>query len=126
MAKVKSAYFCQNCGYETPKWLGKCPSCGEWNTFVEEVIEKNIPSVVAFSTSTRNSKPQAIHTIENQEHVRIELKDKSIQKVTLENEPNSLYNSIQKTKSSQFKLEDFIWRGNERPNSKEDLLKLRE
>ena len=59
-------------------------------------------------------------------NIRIELKEKNIQKVTLENEPNSLYSSIQKTKSSQFKLEDFMWRGNERPNSKEDLLKLRE
>ncbi|MFN5879227.1 MAG: DNA repair protein RadA [Flavobacteriales bacterium] len=81
MAKVKSAYFCQNCGCETPKWLGKCPSCAEWNTFVEEIIEKNIPSVVAFSTSTRNAKPQAIHTIENQEHVRISLKDKELNRV---------------------------------------------
>ncbi len=81
MAKVKSAYFCQNCGYETPKWLGKCPSCNEWNTFVEEVIEKNVPSVVAFSTSSRNAKPQAIHTIEQQEHVRIELKDKELNRV---------------------------------------------
>lgn len=81
MAKVKSAYFCQNCGYETAKWLGKCPSCAEWNTFVEEIIEKNIPSVVAFSASTRNAKPQAIHTIENQEHVRIELKDKELNRV---------------------------------------------
>ncbi len=58
-------------------------------------------------------------------NIRIELKEKAIQKVTLENEPNSLYNSIQKTKSSQFKLEDFIWRGNERPLSKEDLFRLR-
>ena len=81
MAKTKSAYFCQNCGYETPKWLGKCPSCNEWNTFVEEVIEKNVPSVVAFSTSSRNAKPQAIHTIEQQEHVRIELKDKELNRV---------------------------------------------
>lgn len=81
MAKTKSAYFCQNCGYETPKWLGKCPSCAEWNTFVEEIIEKNIPSVVAFSTSSRNAKPQAIHTIENQEHVRILLKDSELNRV---------------------------------------------
>lgn len=81
MAKVKSAYFCQNCGYEAPKWLGKCPSCGEWNTFVEEIIEKNIPSVVAFSSSSKNAKPQAIHTIENQEHVRIFLKDKELNRV---------------------------------------------
>ncbi len=38
MAKVKKAFFCQNCGHESAKWVGKCPSCGEWNTFVEEVI----------------------------------------------------------------------------------------
>ncbi len=39
MSKIKKAFFCQNCGYESPKWLGKCPSCGEWNTFVEELID---------------------------------------------------------------------------------------
>lgn len=41
MAKIKSAFFCQQCGYESPKWTGKCPSCGSWNSFVEEVIERN-------------------------------------------------------------------------------------
>lgn len=41
MSKTKSAFFCQNCGYESAKWLGKCPSCNEWNTFVEEVITKS-------------------------------------------------------------------------------------
>lgn len=40
MAKSKTVFFCQNCGYESAKWLGKCPSCQEWNTFVEEVITK--------------------------------------------------------------------------------------
>lgn len=40
MSKVKTAFFCSNCGYESAKWTGRCPSCGEWNTFVEEVIEK--------------------------------------------------------------------------------------
>jgi DNA repair protein RadA/Sms len=82
MAKVKSAFFCQNCGFEAPKWMGKCQSCGEWNTFVEEVIEKNIPqNVVAFSKATRNAKPQAIHTIENQEYARIPLQDLEINRV---------------------------------------------
>ncbi len=41
MAKTKSVFFCQNCGYESPKWQGKCPSCSEWNTFVEETISKS-------------------------------------------------------------------------------------
>jgi DNA repair protein RadA/Sms len=40
MAKTKTSYFCQSCGYESAKWLGKCPSCQQWNTFVEEIIEK--------------------------------------------------------------------------------------
>ncbi|NJN27888.1 MAG: DNA repair protein RadA [Cyclobacteriaceae bacterium] len=39
MAKTKTAFFCQNCGVQSPKWVGKCPSCGEWNTFVEEVVK---------------------------------------------------------------------------------------
>ncbi len=40
MAKTKTGFFCQNCGYESTKWIGKCPSCNQWNTFVEEVIHK--------------------------------------------------------------------------------------
>lgn len=40
MAKVKTAFFCQQCGYETPKWTGKCPSCGAWNTLVEEIVQR--------------------------------------------------------------------------------------
>lgn len=41
MSKVKTAFFCSNCGYESAKWLGKCPACNQWNTFIEEVIERN-------------------------------------------------------------------------------------
>jgi len=40
MSKVKKVFFCQNCGYESVKWLGQCPSCNQWNTFVEEIIQK--------------------------------------------------------------------------------------
>ena len=40
MSKTRSAFFCQSCGYESAKWLGKCPGCNNWNTFVEEVIVK--------------------------------------------------------------------------------------
>lgn len=42
MSKVRSAFFCQNCGYESTKWLGKCPSCSSWNNFVEEIILKGV------------------------------------------------------------------------------------
>ena len=40
-AKSKTMYVCQECGYDTPKWLGRCPGCGAWNTMVEEVIKKD-------------------------------------------------------------------------------------
>ncbi len=40
MSKTKTAFFCSNCGQESAKWIGKCPQCGEWNTYVEEVISK--------------------------------------------------------------------------------------
>lgn len=40
MAKTKSIFICQNCGTQSPKWLGKCTACGEWNTFVEEIVNK--------------------------------------------------------------------------------------
>ncbi len=39
MAKQKTVFFCQNCGYESAKWAGQCPACGEWNTFVEEIVD---------------------------------------------------------------------------------------
>lgn len=40
MSKSKTAYFCSNCGTESPRWIGKCPSCGEWNTYTEEIIQR--------------------------------------------------------------------------------------
>jgi DNA repair protein RadA/Sms len=41
MSKVKTAFFCRNCGSESPKWIGNCPSCGEWNTYSEEIVQRN-------------------------------------------------------------------------------------
>ena len=76
MAKLKTAYFCQSCGYETPKWLGRCPSCGEWNTFVEEVVGKGSNEVTAFSKgSKRKAQPQDIHTIQARVEERMLLQD---------------------------------------------------
>lgn len=66
MAKTKSAYFCQSCGYESAKWLGKCPSCNQWNTFVEEVIDKgasNVPTWKSPSGTQRLSKPSKVEEI---------------------------------------------------------------
>jgi DNA repair protein RadA/Sms len=41
MSKIKTAFFCSQCGYESAKWLGKCPACSQWNTFTEELIHKD-------------------------------------------------------------------------------------
>jgi len=82
MAKIKTAFFCQNCGHQTPKWLGKCPSCSEWNTFVEEIVGNNDSNVVAFSTSNgKTAKPQAVQDIEHRAESRITLHDKELNRV---------------------------------------------
>ena len=66
MAKTKSAYFCQSCGFETAKWLVKCPSCNQWNTVVEEVIDKgvtHVPTWKSASGTQRLSRPSKVEEI---------------------------------------------------------------
>lgn len=67
MAKVKSVYVCQNCGAEAPKWVGKCPACGEWNTYVEQVVRKEAGTSAAVDSAIGakgKSKPVLIHEVE--------------------------------------------------------------
>ena len=61
MAKVKTTFFCQSCGHQSAKWVGKCPSCNSWNTFVEEIQQKNEKPQV-WKTETRSvvAKPRRI------------------------------------------------------------------
>jgi len=63
MAKVKTTFFCQNCGAQSAKWVGNCNSCNEWNTFVEEVIQKETKTAVLGSTNVRVKTPQKITDI---------------------------------------------------------------
>jgi len=58
MAKVKTAYFCGNCGHESPKWVGRCPECGEWNTFVEEKVTVSKGTGRSTRGSLINSEPR--------------------------------------------------------------------
>lgn len=82
MAKVKTSFFCQNCGHEAVKWLGRCPSCNEWNTFVEEVVTKKKNDVTAFSKlSKKTARPQAIHKVVDAHQERIELHDGELNRV---------------------------------------------
>lgn len=83
MAKIKTTYFCQNCGAQSPKWIGKCPSCGEWNTFVEEVIQKSEDAKTpGISTSSqRAAKPQLLSEISITDEHRIAVYDKELSRV---------------------------------------------
>ena len=72
MAKVKKAFFCRNCGYESAKWVGKCPSCGEWNTFVEETVQKE-PAQPSFTPAGERNRPQPVREIQRQEYTRTDL-----------------------------------------------------
>lgn len=72
MAKGKTAvYFCQSCGYESAKWMGQCPGCREWNTFVEEPVEKKSGAKQGMSRLTQRMRPQAIGEIEFREEQRM-------------------------------------------------------
>ncbi len=75
MAKVKKAYFCKSCGFEAPKWLGRCPSCGEWNSFTEEIIARESGSSPAGSLAGTlpASRPERIGDIRKSEVKRIDV-----------------------------------------------------
>ncbi len=84
MAKTKSAFFCQSCGFESAKWLGKCPSCGQWNTFVEEVVEKSVNGRSTWrstSSAQRLNKPSKVQEITSTEVERINTGDGELDRV---------------------------------------------
>jgi len=72
MAKTKSVFFCQNCGAQAPKWIGRCPSCNEWNTYVEEIIHKdNAAGNMPASVSRKDTGPKLIAEIDAGSEERI-------------------------------------------------------
>lgn len=83
MGKVKSAYFCQNCGAQSPRWIGKCPSCNEWNTYIEEVIRRDDDSKQTHDLSYLKpiNKPQLINEIEWTDTIRINTSDGELNRV---------------------------------------------
>ena len=82
MAKSKSVFVCQNCGTESPKWIGKCNSCGQWNTFVEELVVKTskVSGAQTFF-QTETAKPEVIKNIEISELPRINTSNKELDRV---------------------------------------------
>ena len=65
MAKIKTKYVCQECGYENSKWLGKCPECNKWNSFVEEIEDRSAKAKKeVFVIEKSRSRPLNINSIE--------------------------------------------------------------
>lgn len=84
MKSVKSEFICQKCGFNSPKWEGKCKSCGEWNTFIEEIKEKKSKQEEKKShwdTSGYESVPQAILDIQSSQQERIVISDMELSRV---------------------------------------------
>ena len=84
MAKVRTQYVCQNCGYNSPRYLGRCPNCGEWNTLVEEQVENNTSSTVKKATTTLTglvAKPQKINEIDSKQTPRVKTKLNELNRV---------------------------------------------
>ena len=76
MAKAKTKYVCQECGYQTPKWMGRCPDCGAWNSLTEEVVaqpqEKKAGRAQLQPLSGGSLKPESLAVIQTLEAGRID------------------------------------------------------
>ena len=71
MAKTKTQFFCKNCGHQSTQWMGRCPSCGEWNTFEEEVLVRQEAPKGKSNAVIRQSKPKLFSEISLQEMPRL-------------------------------------------------------
>ncbi len=84
MSKIKKAFFCNNCGYESAKWIGKCPACSEWNTFIEEIIDKGSEKEEnwnGYHSEKRLAKTIALNEIVTKEERRINTNDSELNRV---------------------------------------------
>ena len=80
--KEKTVYICSNCGQDSPKWIGKCPSCGEWNTYVEEVVRKPAAGTRPLSgLEPVKSKPVILSEITGGDEPRIDMHDEELNRV---------------------------------------------
>ena len=82
MAKEKSVFLCNECGYESPKWAGKCPGCGAWNSFVEKVVRTNSSArLSSVGDAKQLPQPVLIDTVSTDELPRIDLGDAELNRV---------------------------------------------
>lgn len=81
MTKTKTVYFCSNCGNESPKWLGKCPNCGEWNTYVEEKVQASAGKGTLLSHMATDSVPVKLAEINQEKEERIQMPSGELNRV---------------------------------------------
>lgn len=84
MAKTKTTFFCQNCGAESPKWIGKCPSCHEWNSYVEEVVSQTDKHTKIWNEDKkreRSNQALPIDSIQAEQSIRIKTTDDELNRV---------------------------------------------
>jgi DNA repair protein RadA/Sms len=83
MAKTKTTFFCQNCGAQHSKWMGKCPQCNEWNTIVEEVVQKEVVKAwdSSQSSSGKKSKPFRVSEIVTNQEKRFNTRNEELDRV---------------------------------------------
>lgn len=81
MAKDKKVFLCNECGYDSPKWAGKCPSCGAWNSFVEKNIRKDSVAHLSVTSDNVLSRPVLIDEISTDELPRMDMNDKELNRV---------------------------------------------
>lgn len=81
MSKIKTAFVCQSCGFSTPKWMGKCSSCGAWNSFVEEIQQKNSDKSMLLRSSAQSSRPQKLEEVRTESSERISTHDAELDRV---------------------------------------------
>lgn len=80
MAKVKTVYTCQNCGSQSPKWVGRCQNCGEWNTYMEEIQVKETKNPLPSRTAS-GSQPQRLTEVDEEQIKRIDCHNKELNRV---------------------------------------------
>jgi len=80
MAKTKTVYVCQNCGTDSSKWIGKCNSCGEWNTFVEQVIHKSPTRNIDTGVAPKST-PEKLGAIKSDQLQRYDMKYAEVNRV---------------------------------------------
>ncbi len=81
MAKIKTNFFCQNCGAQSSRWIGHCPACGEWNSYVEEVVERDASGGKSRLSASLKSQPKLISEIDIDESKRIDSGNNELNRV---------------------------------------------